>query len=246
MNSPLIRKESENSENSSGKTRGTKARISGVIGRQFFGLGMAALLSAHSLDAFAFASSVPPSNSESEESRDSIAGNSHYREGYQSGGESAGRITAAVYGKTVGRAGCTGLGDLEGALIRVVRAIKAPRASSGSPSSEEDFVQGYFKGYYDKIRSEIRNARDSCDASLYDSGVIPGRLSGAFVCASSEYSTEWVLSESYSSDPIYENWSGGVSRLSEECAVTFEFELVGCALGSEVEHLGTLISAGCR
>jgi len=231
--------------------------ISGVIGALLLGVSL------HSSAALAFGSAPQepaeepsetvrlPGDSRSPEGESlaasgSTARSDKYQEGYQYGAESAARIVTNVRAKTIGLEGCSGVSAMENALVSVVRTIRPPRSTASGGATEDQFVQGYFRGYYDRIREGIREARESCSVLQYDDGVLPGRLAGAFLCSSASFSLDWVIGGSFDMEPVYADWHGGTQLLSNECEAHAEVELVSCGLENSVTTLTTQLVASCR
>ena len=234
---------------------GRKIRaISGVIGALALSLSGSALAP---VEAHAFAKAPAPIDPEPAvsaplnggtlpESHAGIERSGRYQEGYQYGSDSAGRIVDNVAAKTVGREGCGAIGSMENALVNVVRAIRPPRSSQSPSTGEDEFVRGYYRGYYDRVREGIRASREGCSAVQFETGILPGRLSGAFLCSSAELSLDWVLGDDFGMESVYQGWSGGQSDLSRECESHVEVELVNCSLGGMVDSLRVEIAASCR
>ena len=231
--------------------------ISGVIGALLLGVSL------HSSAAFAFGPAPQEADEDSVETvrapgergapqpesstaSGSITRTDKYQEGYQYGGESAARIVTNVRAKTVGREGCSGVSAMENALVSVVRTIRPPRSTASGGATEDQFVQGYFRGYYDRIREGIHEARESCSALQYDDGVLPGRLAGAFLCSSASFSLDWVIGGSFEMEPVYAEWHGGAQFLSNDCEAHAEVELVSCGLENSVTTLTAQLAASCR
>jgi hypothetical protein len=236
-------------------TGGRKIRaISGVIGSLTLALTASTFFS---VQAHAFAKAPTPvvpepaltAPAEGEAAPESHAGvprSDRYHEGYQYGADSAGRIVENVAAKTVGREGCGAIGSMENALVNVVRAIRPPRSSQSPATGEDEFVRGYYRGYYDRVREGIRASREGCSAVQFETGIVPGRLSGAFLCSSAELSLDWVLGGGIEMESVYEGWSGGQGDLSRECESHVEVELVNCSLGGMVDSIRLEITASCR
>jgi hypothetical protein len=174
------------------------------------------ILMASNTVAYAFASK-PTSPVRSAASPD----DSPLTKGFQVGAQSADRLASAIAQKTVGRGGCLALYDYERAITRVLRSIQPPQA-------EEQFVQGYFLGYSERIRESLRAQRASCDVIPYESGLVPGELQGSFICAAWQYSPTWVLGEAFQMTGLYQGWSDGAPELENECFLAVERELTDC------------------
>lgn len=101
-----------------------------------------------------------------------------YEDGWNLGQRNAGILFERLKLRTVQTQGCGALGKLESALIRVASTIHAPVGSSDA------FVRGFYRGYQEEIRDDLRQVRNGCGVVRYSSGGFLGSYFGAMACGS--------------------------------------------------------------
>lgn len=165
-----------------------------------------------------------------------------YKEGLEIGHRNGGLIVQRLKAKTIGLKGCSALGELEDALIKVSQSIQAP-LRDGHPDKE--LARGFYRGYQAEVKEAIRESRHGCHAVSFPSGSVPGELAGAVLCQVSRISVD-LLSE-VEVEPLHEGWSGGIPEVIDECHASAELVLKTCGtdLSSLSQEVELLINLSC-
>ena len=145
-----------------------------------------------------------------------------YEQGYELGMENGAIMVGRVRRQTIERNGCSDLHRTQTALVRVLRAVRAPVGSN------DRFVRGFHRGYRRAINLGIRESRAQCGLAVFYDGEVPGQLGGAQFCNLLESGSAYL--DGFEFEPVYEGWTGD-DDVKTSCRVAFQTVANECSAG---------------
>jgi len=158
-----------------------------------------------------------------------------YEDGVRLGNRNAGILFSRLKLRTVDTQGCSAIGQLETALVRVSASVHAPNGSS------DRLVRGFYRGYQEVIRDSLREVRRGCGALRHESGAFVGNYLGSLACNGSAFLEPVELLS------FYGGWANQDSGLERECLESAREVLWGCidSSGEIPRALERAVSAAC-
>jgi hypothetical protein len=167
-----------------------------------------------------------------------VVGGGDFGDGYELGLRNGGILVDRLKSRTTDLQGCSAIGQLESALVKVTRTVRPPA------NRRDRFVSGFYSGYLDSVRDAIAEVRWGCDLGGYSSGEFAGQLYGAVACQVETISVDALLGLELK--PLYVGWSGGSSSVQASCRTTLIETLTACSSGASVEvQLEAAIRVSC-
>ena len=154
-----------------------------------------------------------------------------FEHGVVVGLRNGGLIVERLKLRTVGTQGCDALGDLQTALLAVVRAARPPA------HSDDSLVAGFYSGYLRSVRTGLREARSGCDSLSFQTGGFAGTLYGTLFCQ--VHAVSPAALESLEAESLYAGWTGGAESVRTECEEALAAAASECAL-EQIEPLAEL------
>lgn len=167
---------------------------------------------------------------------DSSSSVSTYSDGYGFGQRNGSIMVERLRHRTVDLQGCRAVGQLEQALVRVVRTVRPP-------AEGQAYTRGYFRGYLDALRQGIRETREDCHVRHYDKGIFAGSLYGALLCQIHEVSAE--AAASLEVEPLYAGWSGDSDTVLQQCRVAASAAVQECGGEGLARIFQTALDRSC-
>jgi len=133
--------------------------------------------------------------------------------------------------------GCDGIEDLQSALVKVTRSLKAPVGA-------DSMVAGFYSGYLREVRKTLREVRNGCSELVFSSGEFAGQLIGAVACQTT--SIELTVLSELELGPLYSGWSGGSEEVQLSCQTALSTTVSACTDGAEIStEVSAILSVGC-
>jgi|GEM_PF-6747822 len=160
-----------------------------------------------------------------------------FQQGYELGKRNGEIISDRLKDRTVGVDGCAGIPKLQDALVSVTKTVRPPVISADDPAANDAVVRGFYQGYIDAVRENIRETRQICDRSAFNSGDFAGNLYGSVLCQVTKVSVETAMALEL--DALYGGWSGGSDDVVSECRTAAEIIIKDCG-GNSLSHKLTI------
>jgi len=161
-----------------------------------------------------------------------------YGQGYAIGQRNGGILVDRLIRATVGtELGCSALGDLRRALLKVTKKVSAPANGSAA------LTLGFFRGYLDALRKGIQQTQAGCGSFAIDDGAFAGELYGNVICSVTSLSLE--LASQLELVPLYDGWSGESTDVLASCSTQLELTVRECTGLDDLSLLGLQIQKSC-